>query len=76
MDGNIKDTPPMLVVPPTGGPRRVGRAGQRSSPRPKQQVDAPQAGRAAEFDNWLAQADAGRRWRRASRRRACICTRR
>ena len=56
MDGNIKDTPPIVVVPPTEdrptlgrAARRVGRGASRRSTR---------AGRppAAEFDAWLAAA--------------------
>ena len=59
MDGNIKDTPPIIFVPeprrpgPLGGPGRRGRRGRSRPRRPREAAARP------EFDKWLAAPDAG-----------------
>ena len=45
MDGNIKDTPPIIVVPQRGRPPRLGRARQANWPRRTQQLEARKTGR-------------------------------
>ena len=56
MDGNIKDTPPTVLVPARRGPRRAGTRSTASWPTSEQKVDARKQAARAEFDNWLAAA--------------------
>ena len=65
MDGNIKDTPPIILVPRPEDRPRWDAAG-------RELADAPQAGRRgarqaarADFDKWLADGQAASRSPRA-----------
>ena len=55
-DGNIKDTPPIIVVP-TAADRTRWEALQTEVPAAQQRVDDRQAAARGEFDQWLARGD-------------------
>ena len=59
MDGNIKDTPP-IVVPPPKTERANGNRWSRNWPKSKQQADARRKSARPEFDGWLAKAIPGK----------------
>ena len=53
MDGNIQDTPPIIVVPRPRRPAALGRARRRSWPTSAGKVDARKQAARADFDKWL-----------------------
>jgi hypothetical protein len=55
MDGNIKDTPPVIVVP-TAADRPAWEGLPAKLAAAQQQIDARRAAARGEFDSWLAQA--------------------
>jgi hypothetical protein len=55
MDGNIKDTPPVIVVP-TAEDRQAWEQLPGQLAAAQQQIDARRAAARGEFDGWLAQA--------------------
>ena len=60
MDGNIKDTPPIVVVPRDGRPRQRGSSCRRSWPTAQQQIDAREPAARGEFDALAGAGAAGR----------------
>ena len=56
MDGNIKDTPPIMLVPRAGGSAALGRACRRSWREARKQADGRKQAARADFDKWLATA--------------------
>ncbi len=59
MDGNVKDTPPTIVVPQPED-RAQWEALAKESTNIKQQADARRKAARPEFDGWLAQANPGK----------------
>ena len=76
MDGNVKDTPPVVRVPLEDGPCRGGRSWRSSFPRRSKSVDDAQAGGAAGVRRVAGRRRSRRMWRRGFRRRDCILRRR
>ena len=90
MDGNIKDTPPIIVGAAGRGPRRGGTRCEASWPTLAGKIDARKTAARPEFDAWLAAATPERspanvptdglavaraaRRRRRARRRPCQST--
>ena len=70
MDGNIKDTPPIIVRAQRRGPAALGRAGQGDRPRSADSIEARKQAARADFDKWLADAKADSVAGAGARRRA------
>jgi len=58
MDGNIKDTPPVIVVPPREDRPRWN-ALSKELAETRSRIEARKQAARADFDSWLAKADAG-----------------
>jgi hypothetical protein len=58
MDGNIKDTPPVIVVPPPGDRARWDGLSKELA-ETRRQVESRKQSARADFDQWLAKSQAG-----------------
>ena len=61
MDGNIKDTPPVVFVPDAADRARWDAARRRARPTSDRQVEARKQAARPEFDKWLAAGQTPRR---------------